>query len=358
MRFRDVLDLARLPYFEAGAGDRLVLADPSLGPTIDMHTHVSQAYVVPSRVDIERETPRTEHYLPVRGRALDLEGYQNRNLTAADLRRMRLDLTLGVFRARGPRATHTLPNLAREMRDLGIAASVLLPIDFPVLSENARTVLRAVAGRPGLVGFGSVHPFARDIEAKLDEQVALGARGIKVHPAVQVVAPDHPRTIRLCRLCGERRLPVLFHCGPVDIEPPLGRRLSQVPRYERAIAECPETVFVLGHSGALQMERALDLAVRYPHVWLELSGQSLANVRRILAEADPDRVVFGTDWPWYPQAIGLAKVFLATEGGPAGLRRQVLYGNAARLLGLEPEPADPSRATMSPGSESRLARVT
>jgi predicted TIM-barrel fold metal-dependent hydrolase len=56
-------------------------------------------------------------------------------------------------------------------------------------------------------------------------------------------------------------------------------------------------------------------------------------VRTILDQADPDRVVYGTDWPFYHQSIALAKVLIATEGDPA-LRRKVLHDNAARLFGL------------------------
>ena len=90
---------------------------------------------------------------------------------------------------------------------------------------------------------------------------------------------------------------------------------------------------MLGHAGALQAEQALDLARRYDNVWLELSCQSLTSLRRILDRGPHDRLVMGSDWPMYHQAIPLAKLLLVTEGAPA-LRRQVLYDNAARLLGL------------------------
>ncbi len=161
------------------------------------------------------------------------------------------------------------------------------------------------------------------------------ARGVKMHPAVQLMAPNHPRAMALYRQCGERDLPVLLHCGPVGIELESGRKRTQVPLYEQAIAELPKTRFVLGHAGALQMENALDLACRYPNVWLEMSGQSLANVRTILERADPDRVVYGSDWPFYHQALGIAKILMATEGRD-DLRSRVLYRNAAALLNLSP----------------------
>ncbi len=331
-RFENQRDLARLPYFEIENGD-LVLADPSLGPVIDMHTHLALSYVLPATVDLGCETPRTLHYLDTE-EPVDLDVYANRNYTPRALARLRHDLTWASLGAKGLRATHTAPNLAREMRGLGVRASVLLPIEAPMLSDNAERWLEEARHRREFIGFGSVHPFRPDARRILDRQRRLGARGIKLHPAVQMVGPDHPACLRVCRLCGERALPVFFHCGPVDIETNIGRRLSQVHRYEKAIAECPATTFVLGHAGALQYPAAIALAKRYPNVWLELASQSLTGVHRVLGEAPPDRIVFGSDWPFYYLALPLAKVLIATEGDPR-LRRDVLHDNAARLLALK-----------------------
>ena len=329
--FTSLLDLARLPWFAVREG-RLVVADQTIGPVIDMHTHIALAYLMPMRVDLYRLTPHTEHYLPDCC-PIDFEVYQNKNFTSDALRALKQDLTLGSFRRGGMRATHTVPNLTREMDELGIVHSVLLPIDLPYISRNAAHALEAARREPKMISFGSVHPIVDRVGTRLDEQAHAGARGVKVHPAVQLIAPDHPRALALYRQCGARNLPVIWHCGPVGIELESGRRRSQVALYERAIAEQPRTAFVLGHAGALQMERALDLACRYPNVWLEMSGQSLANVRTILDRADPERVVYGSDWPFYHQAIGIAKILMATEGREH-LRSKVLFANAARLLRL------------------------
>jgi hypothetical protein len=324
------LDLARLPYFDARGG-RLVLADPALGPAMDFHTHLALAWGPFGGIDLRAAPAETKHYLPAH-RPIDFECYINQNLAEEDLAALKKDLTLAGFTRGGMRLTHTMPNLAREMEELGVRASVLLPIEFPrPLSKNAETWLDVTAGRRDFVCFGSVHPLEPRLEARLDRQVRLGARGVKVHPAVQLVPPEHPRAMRLYRACGARRLPVFFHCGPVGIEPALGRRMTQVRRYEGPVAECPETTFVLGHSGALQVELAIALSKKYPNVWLELSSQGQSAVRKIFDETDPDRIVFGSDWPFYHQAIGLTKVFLATEGNDT-LRRKVLWENGQRLV--------------------------
>ncbi|MBK7580564.1 MAG: amidohydrolase [Myxococcales bacterium] len=333
-RFDSTLDLARLPWFDR-VGNELVLADESIGPTVDVHTHLALSFIVPQRVDLGREHAVTEHYLPVE-RRLDLDVYANRNFSPTDMKRLERDLAFGSFKSGGMRRTHTVPNLEREMRGLGVVRSVLLAIDFPVLSDNAGDWLKAAKGHDDLVVFGSVHPYRPGMEKELLRQIALGARGIKVHPAVQTVLPGDPRAMKLYGLCGKHRLPVLFHCGPVDIETRLGRRLSQVRHYFRPIEKNPDTTFVLGHSGALQLELGLEIARRYPNVYLEISSQSLSNVRKILDSADPERVMFGSDWPFYHQAIPLAKLLIASVGREE-LRSKVLHENAARLLGLDPK---------------------
>lgn len=332
MRFRHLNELATLPWFDLNQEGRLRVSDPEVGSIIDVHTHLALNYGRRGRVDLLESSGPTQHYLSTDG-PFNLEVYANVNIPPAGRRRMKRDLTLGSLQAGGMRASHTAPNLLREMRELGVISSLLLPIDFPVGSHNAQDYLALAAQEPGLISLGSIHPLARHLEEKLDRQQARGARGIKVHPAVQLVAPSARRALHLYRLCGQRRLPVLFHCGPVGIEPLLGRRLSQVRLYRRAIEECPNTTFVLGHSGALQMEEALRLAQQHENVYLEISCQALSNVRRILAEGPPERLLFGSDWPFYHQALPLAKVLIATSDDPE-MRRRVLRDNARRLFGL------------------------
>ena len=332
--FDDTFALSRLPYFEQ-RGSSLLMIDDTIGPIVDVHTHLALSYGPFAAIDLWRERRRTEHYLPVE-RKLDMEVYANKNFSPSDLKAMKRDLMLGNLTKGGLRTTHTAPNLLREMKELRIASSILLPIDFPILSGNADRYLQVAAKTDRLVSLASVHPFARDVARKLVQQKQRGARGIKVHPAVQAFPADHPRAMQLYRMCADLELPVLWHCGPVDIEPRLGRYFSQLKHYWRAVKENPSTIFILGHSGALQMEMGLELAVNYPNVYMETSSQSLGHLRRIFAEAPPERIMFGSDWPFYHQSLPLAKALLASEDQPQ-LRPRLFWENAAELFGLEIE---------------------
>jgi len=330
-KYDSILALAELPWFELRRG-RLALADRRVGPILDIHTHLALANLPFAGTDLQAERGAMQHFLPLDG-PLDLDRYMNQNFTEDGLDRLKRELVLGRYRRHNRCVTHTVPNLLQEMDDLDIRFSVVLAIDLPVVAHNARRFLAATRRQERLICFGSIHPFQLGRTWRLDRQIRRGSRGLKVHPGGQLVAPAHPRAMKLYRLCGERGLPVFFHCGPVGIELERSARLSQVDLYEEAVAENPGTTFVLGHSGALQMEQALRIAQRYPNVYLDLACQAISNIATILDEADPDRILNGSDWPLYHQAVGVAKVLLLTEERPE-LRRKVLYDNAARLLSL------------------------
>ncbi|MFM7069894.1 MAG: amidohydrolase family protein [Actinomycetes bacterium] len=334
--FDSTLDLARLPWFKVEGGNRLILdpgAAADVGPIIDMHTHLAMGFFRRLRVDLHAETPTVAHYLPVT-LPVDLDRYSNENLDRSAMFHMKADVSVLGLTAQGMRTTHTAPNLLREMSALGIDKSVVLPFDLPVGARNADHLLDVTARYPELLPFGSVHPADRDSEARLVRQKACGALGIKLHPNGQFIAPDAPKTIHLCGRCGHHGLPVLFHCGPVGIEPKAAERRSQVARYEAVIAEHPETTFVLGHSGALQYEQAVRFADRYPNTYFELSCLGLSALQTVIDAVPADRLLYGTDWPFYHQALTLARVLIATEDDRP-LRRAVLHDNAARLLRLE-----------------------
>lgn len=337
-RFTSLLDLARLPWFstsrcEMHGGRRLVMSDASVGPIADFHTHLALAYVRPPSVDYGALHSETQHYLPSCC-PIDLDVYANKNMSKEIVEELTRDLTWRSLGPHGMRATHTIPNLVREMEETGIRASVLLPIDFPVLSDNAKIALDAAGATSKILSAGSVHPYAPDAEGRLDAQLARGARGVKMHPSVQLVRPDARRAKTLYRMCAEREMFVFWHCGPAGIEPKLGQWLNQVKFYEAPIRENPRTIFLLGHAGARQFDQALALHRAYPNVWLETSSQSLSNVRRMVLEADPNRVVHGSDWPFYHPAISVAKVLMATHDRPE-IRHKILWSNAARLLRID-----------------------
>lgn len=329
-RFDRLEDLARLPWFDVDAG-RLVVSDRTVGPIIDMHAHYALPAPWPRKIDLERETPKTELLLECCARH-DLDVYANVNFGALGLKKLKRELVLGSI-AGGKRPTHTAANLERDCRDAGVVHSAVLAIDLGMPSRSVRDSIAAAKTRASATPFGSVHPRRRRPKEKLEEQLHAGARGLKLHPQLQQFYPDIPAARALYALAARERIPVLWHCGPVGIELKSARKFVQIPNYEAPLAAFPDTTFVLGHAGGLACDQAIQLQRRYPNAYLEMSSISLSQMRQVIEEADLDRIVFGTDWPFYHHALPLAKVLVLTEGRPA-LRRKILHDNAARLLRL------------------------
>lgn len=329
LRFATRDALAELPWFEIEGGE-LVLGDAEVGPVIDMHTHYALPAWTGREADLTKETPDSNLLL---GRccAHHLDVRANQCFSPNELKALKRDLLLGGLTGRGKRKDHTAPNLARDMRSMNVVRSAVLAIDMAIPNRHPQETLRTARTREEVVGYGSVHPRALRARERFEEQMHLGAKGLKLHPPNQLFRPDADYAMRIYRWCGEEGIPLIWHSGPAGIEPKVGQYFAQMRFYERALKECPGTSFIFGHAGSLQHREALALQRRYGNVYLEISGLSLGQLREVLEEADTDRVVFGSDWPFYHPVLPLAKVLVLTQGRPE-LRRKVLHDNAARLL--------------------------
>ena len=321
--------LAVLPWFELD-GESIVLADRTVGAIIDVHTHLALPALKPHRFDLEK--PSNGHPLLLEASdPHDLDVYANLNFSPSALRTMKRDLLFGALFGVGKRRHQTAPNLERDMRSVGIVHSWVLAIDFFFPSHSVRDTLAAARAHASFSGFGSVHPRRAAAHQRFEEQVHAGARGIKIHPPNMLMRPDAAEAMSVYGWCGQAGIPVFWHCGPAGIEPKAGQARAQVEFYERPIAEHPKTTFVLGHSGALQHRKALALHRRYENAYLEISSVGLPALRELLREGDSDRIMFGSDWPFYHPVLPLAKLLIATEGRP-DVRRRILHDNAARLM--------------------------
>lgn len=301
----------------------------ALGPVCDVHAHLALSYVKSGQVDLDRDVD-PEVYLDPK-LPLDLDAYMNQNFDAASMNRMKLSLSLGSLVRSGMRATHTAPALERSMKRANIQRSLILAIDLPFGTPNTEAYLTVAADRRGLLPAAAVHPMAPGAERALRDAIARGARCMKMHPAVQQMKPDHPKAMRLYEICGELGVPVMWHCGPVGIVSKAADERCRVKHYWEPIHALPNTTFVLGHTGALQYEMGVKLARMYENVYVEIACQGQRAIEHILRNAPPERILNGSDFPFYHQAVSIVKIALATEDDEA-LRRKVFHENFDRLF--------------------------
>lgn len=93
----------------------------------------------------------------------------------------------------------------------------------------------------------------------------------------------------------------------------------------------PGIDFLFTHIGYYEFGRSTIEAVRdVPNVWVETSGQMDVDVlSRAIDELGPQRVCFGTDWPYKPVNIELEKFF---EMGVAPEKLEFIFHRNAEYL--------------------------
>jgi uncharacterized protein len=166
-----------------------------------------------------------------------------------------------------------------------------------------------------------------------------GARGIKVHPIAQRFLPSDPGMDAIFAACEEMALGVIAHAGAAR-----AIQWAEPVAYAAVLDRHPHLNLVLAHLGGALWRQAAPLAAAFPGIsfdlceiiaWVDAPG---APTRRQLAEAilevGPERILFGTDFPWYDVSRTVDQVMdlpLLSEEQKEG----ILGRNAVRILGLD-----------------------
>ena len=334
--------LAQLPWFDLDANGALRCTDEEVPYSIDVHCHLGMSVLFRPHLDLLATTPRVKHLLDCDGSTpacpLDLDTYINGNFS-----RQALDyLTTGTL-AQGlwgseSAKTQTIPNLLREMDAMRVQHAMLLPIKLglpfgdQLFEDWYAAVNTARQGQRLHVGF-STHPHTDDAVVNMRRGAARGGRIIKLHPTVQRFYPDEPALMDLYAEAQTLGLVVFFHGGRAGIEPESSHRYALPRHYEAALAEFPNLQFILGHAGARDSKAMIALAARYDNAWLGIHGQSLTMLEAMIQSTNVDRLLFGTDWPFYHLGASLAKVLITTATPERKhIRQKILRDNAIRLF--------------------------
>ena len=195
------------------------------------------------------------------------------------------------------------------------------------------------AAHPQLLPFVCAHPAVMPADDIADHVAALDPAGVKLHTIGQRLDPDDPGLRPLFDLCSRRSLPVIAHCGP-DRH---GRDFATPAAFAPVLRRFPSLPLVLAHLGGAAWRDVPALAAEHPGVRFDLSeivswtgserGPSEEGLAALVRTVGPERVLFGSDFPWYDPAEVVARVE-ALPGFSDAERALVLGGNAAALLRL------------------------
>lgn len=209
------------------------------------------------------------------------------------------------------------------------------------VSSINRFISQSVAASDGhFTGFGTMHLDSDDLERDLNELVALGLKGVKLHPDIQRFAVDDKRAMAIFGMCEERGLPVCVHTGD-------SRYNYSNPEKAKIVLEAfPRLTFIGAHFGGWSMwHEAMRVLSRYPNIWVDTSSSlkwlTPRDIRDLVDAYTPERVMFGTDYPLWPVQPEIDR--LLSAGLPDEITQKIFWKNAAGLLGVYDQ-LDPQKA--------------
>jgi predicted TIM-barrel fold metal-dependent hydrolase len=241
--------------------------------------------------------------------------------------------SVGKFYDMPARCDGSLAGALREMDRAGVGRFAVHSVaTAPAQVASINAFLLGLRGEhpDRILPFAAMHPDMPDLDRAVDEIVAQGFYGVKIHPDIQGFRVDDPRALALIGAVAGR-LPMLIHAGDHRYDN------SNPARIARVLDMFPSLTAILAHLGGWsEWEQAMesDLVGRR-NVYVDTSSSLYAikpaRAAQIIRTFGADRVLFGTDYPMWTATEELER-FCALDL-TQDEREAILYQNAEALFG-------------------------
>lgn len=235
--------------------------------------------------------------------------------------------------------SHTLDGFLADVREAGITAAAIIGRDTPGVSTSNDRVHELVAGRPELIGVGSVDPVRQGTAAAVAEAgravTALGLKGINLEPGFldPAIPFDDPSLLPVYDACDQLKVPVFLMTGPTTPDP----RFNDPAPVGRIARSFPGLNIVIHHGFWPHVADIIGIAFRYPNVHIVPDMYLFLPGSRLYVEAANgflrDQLLFGTSFPFRPMKQTVDD-FLKL-GFDGAVLDGLLFDNARRLLALD-----------------------
>jgi predicted TIM-barrel fold metal-dependent hydrolase len=216
-----------------------------------------------------------------------------------------------------------------------------IPLGDALIAFNTWLV-QALAPWPDITPFVALDPWVLSFDAlsaHLEDMRDRGALGIKVHPIDQRFVVSDRRMVRVYRRCAELGMAVLSHTGTSRGQ----MQFAEPAAFDSIASTIPDLRLVLAHLGGGSWEQVRELAERHPQVAFDLSeivawtgapnAPAEEELVRLIRDIGVERVLFGSDFPWYDPGEMVTTV-RTLSGLSDGELAAILGENAARILRL------------------------
>ena len=233
-----------------------------------------------------------------------------------------------------------VPDLVAHLRTMGVRRFSTMPYAHKpgIAAGLCRHSLDLADEYPEVLATLTFFP-EPDAASYVADALAAGARVAKVHLQVGDFDPREPVLEPVWGMLADAGIPVVIHAG----SGPMPGRYTGPELIAQTLSRHPGLVAVIAHLGAPETSGFLDLVASRDNTYLDTTMSFTAFMNQMHAVSDAelerlaavgDRVLFGSDFPSIPYPYEHAVSALAGLHMGDDWMRAVLWGNAARLLGL------------------------
>lgn len=224
-------------------------------------------------------------------------------------------------------------NLWKRMEEAGVDLSVVQHVTSkPATQTDVNRFAKEIV-RTNVISFGGLHPDCENVIEEIEKLKDLRMAGIKFHPPFQKVDISDEKYIPMWKHINHLGFPVLIHCGRARVEGQFDLFPSGVAKFIKYLSDVPVVLAHMGgRSGNPEEEKILFDFPKNVFVDTTMSAerQEPADFERLVSAMGPERVVFGSDFPYGTQKAAIA--FIRNSRFSESEKAMMLGGNAAKIL--------------------------
>lgn len=234
----------------------------------------------------------------------------------------------------------TLENLTKELDEHPeVQGIVMLPI-WP--NQTFEEYWAASKLEPRIIPFTTcvLDMPQYEMTKKLKKDIDNGAKGLKLHPTIQNLALDDPKTEAAVTVFRDADLPVLTHCGAnpyyTDDNPWSKKTNPAYSDFAEVVKFChrwKDTKIIVAHCCSA-VELLYEQVKELPNVYTDTSMCSAEKMREGVKLLGEDKILFGTDVPFGSFHYSIAELDKAFPDQPE-IYDRVAYANIAALMHLK-----------------------
>ena len=223
-------------------------------------------------------------------------------------------------------------NLWKKMQEEEVALSVVQHVvSKPATQIDVNRFAKEIE-RTNVISFGGLHPDCENVLEEIEILKDLNMSGIKFHPPFQRVHLDDEKYIPIWKRINHLGFPVLIHCGRARGEGEYDLFPSGVSKFIKYLSDVPVVLAHMGgRSGKAEEEEILFRLPENVYIDTTMSAerQEMADFERLAFAMGPERVIFGSDFPYGTQKAAIR--FIRNSSFSEHEKEMILGGNAGKI---------------------------